>query len=533
MANSPDPDALLRTARTHLALGRDAEAAAAFEQALTAGVGTARDHFDLGVLLHRLDRLTNAIEHFERASQQDPNLREPFLNLARTRLKIGDPTTSVRDFDAAIERGAGLAAVSDRLLALNYVPDLTEESVAEEHFRSGARFGKEVRSRENFESLRREPSTSPIRIGILSSDLRSHPIGWFLRPVLPRLRGLGFEILAYSSTPSPDEVTAELRSASSMWRDCLDTSDDALEQTVVGDRPHVLLDTSGHTARNRMSLMARRLAPVQLQWIGYPNTTGVEAVDFTIGDPVETPPDAHRHFSEAIATMPDGYLCYVPPEDATPRRRSPATGSGRPTFGNLGNPAKINDAVLELWSRTLAGVPDGRLLLAYGTYIDAGLRERIARRFGDAGIDPDRIDFRWGLSPQETRATYAEVDIALDTFPYSGGLTTCEAITCGVPVVSMPGRGFAGRHSATHLVNAGLGEWVVESDSAYVERAVAAAEEHRALAERCVALGDEIRRSPLCDADRFSANLAKAIRHAVAHWRDGAPPESFEVAKID
>lgn len=529
MTNSPADTDLIRRARLAMALGRDTEAIELFGQALADRDGTTADHFDHGVLLFRSDRFTESARQFERSTRFEDASANTFLNLARTRLKIGDPTGSVAAFDEALRRGAGADARSDRLLALNYVPGLTEEFVAEEHFRAGAVFGKEARSRDDFEPSRQEPSGTPIRVGILSPDLRSHPIGRFLRPLLPRLRSSGFEILAYSSTPEPDQISSQLRSACSVWRDCLGSTDDAVERLVLADRPHVLLDMSGHTARNRMRLVARRLAPVQIQWIGYPNTTGVLAVDFTIGDPIETPRDAHRHFSEAIVTMPDAYVCYEPPEGPGENGPPPCLADGFVTFGSLNNPAKIHEGVIESWAAILRAVPNSRLLLRYWQYADPHLQERYRLAFEERGVQPDRLELIAGGTPGEAIETYRRIDVALDTHPYSGGLTTCESISRGVPVVALRGRGFAGRHSATHLTNAGLPDWIADDTDSYVQRAVEAAHDPGRLARLRTTLPNELAGTPLGDANRFALHFASALRTAVEQWRDGAPPSPIDV----
>jgi protein O-GlcNAc transferase len=515
-----------------LALGRHAEAAEAFERALVGGGGTARDCFDFGVLLEGRQRLLDAVTWFERAAAKDPKLFEPHLNLGRTRVRVGESSAAVVDFDAAVARGAGLAAVSDRLLALNYLPGRSELEVAQDHVESGSRFVS-GRPLSEFEDLRSETSTAPIRLGLLSHDLRQHPVGAFLRPVVPRLAAAGFELIGFSTTEHPDGVTSELHRHCTAWHDLAKAGDAEIEKRLLDARLHLLLEFSGHTRGNRLPVVARRLAPVQAHWIGYPNTTGIAAMDYLIGDPIETPTDSHGTFTERVIAMPDDYVCYTPPADETGELRRNLHDAAGWTFGNLGNAAKLHDGVIELWAQILDRRPGSRLLLAYGTYADAHLRQRISTGFEEAGIDPERVEFRWNLSPQETRRLYGEIDIALDTFPYSGGLTTCEAITCGVPVVSLPGRGFAGRHSATHLANAGLDDWVVGSADAYVDCAVAAAEDRGAHAERRADLCESVRGSPLCDADRFAANLAKALRHAVQRWRDGEPPAAFEVASID
>lgn len=525
----PADFAHLRRARLALALGHNEEAASSFAAALGDRAGTPADHFDFGVLLHGLGRLSEAAEQFARSTRFDDAHADAFLNLARTRIKLGESRQAVAAFSESLRRGAGLDARSDRLLALNYVPELTEGFVAEEHFREGAAFGRELRGRGDFEPLRAESATMPLRIAILSPDLRSHPVGWYLRPLLPRLRALGLEILAYSSTSSPDDVTAELRTSCSHWRDCRDLPDADVESIVLRDRPHVLLDMSGHTARNRMSLVARRLAPVQIQWIGYANTTGVPSVDYTIGDRFETPSESHRFFSESILTMPGAYVCYAPPSELGPTGPLPCLANDFVTYGSLNNPSKIDDSVLEAWAEILRSVPRSRLLLRYMQYADPMLRARYHSFFDARGVSPSRVEMIAGGSPAEAMQTYRRIDVALDTFPYSGCTTTCEALACGVPVVAMPGRGFAGRHSVSFLHAAEMSEWVAVDRASYVDRAIAAGADRTRLADLRRWLPEMLGGTPLGDAESFSRNFRLAVMVAVEQWRSGQPASSAVV----
>ena len=273
------------------------------------------------------------------------------------------------------------------------------------------------------------------------------------------------------------------------------------------DRIDILFDLSGHTSGHRLLVFARRPAPIQITWIGYVGTTGLAAIDYLIADRFHVPPGAETQYREKVLRMPDGYVCFDPPAEAPPVGPLPARGSGHVTFGSFNNVPKLSSEVIALWARIVGRVPDSRLLLISPALGSAAVRERITAGFVAAGGDRTRLEIRGSLGRPDLLAAYNQVDLALDPFPYSGGVTTCEALWMGVPVVTYPGETFAGRHALSHLSNVGLTETVAADPGDYVERAVRLAEDLPHLAALRSGLRDGMANSPLCNGERFTPSF--------------------------
>lgn len=267
-----------------------------------------------------------------------------------------------------------------------------------------------------------------------------------------------------------------------------------------------------------MPLFAGRAAPTQITWMGYVGTTGVAAIDYLLADRFHVQPGEEAHYSETVLRLPNGYVCYGPPRDAPPVAPLPALETGQVTFGCFNNPAKLSTKIVQAWAVILSRVPTSRLLLKFGGLDDPGVRTRLLRIVADRGVDSTRLICE-GWSPHaELLEAYGRVDLALDTQPYSGGLTTCEALWMGVPVITCPGATFAGRHSISHLNNAGFPEFVASNLAQYTELAIAWSQRIPELAAVRSTMRSRMQASPLCDAPRFATDLLALLKQ-VAHPR--------------
>jgi predicted O-linked N-acetylglucosamine transferase (SPINDLY family) len=312
-------------------------------------------------------------------------------------------------------------------------------------------------------------------------------------------------------------LTERIKVACDTWRDTWTMGDETLAEQVRADRIDILFDLAGHTGE-RMLVFARKPAPLQATWIGYVGTTGLTAMDYLIADRYHVPPGSEQHYRERVIRLPEDYVCFDPPSDAPEVGPLPAFQNGFVTFGCFNNSAKISSDVAALWAEVLTRVPRSRLVLRYRWLHDVRTRARYRDWFTSRGIDPARLDFAGGVPPAELLATYNRIDIALDPFPYSGGLTTCEALWMGVPVLTFPGVTFAGRHSLSHLANVGLKQLVAVSPADYVALAVSWTSALDWLADLRHGLRAQMAASPLCDGPRFAAHFLAALRGIWRAW---------------
>ena len=354
-----------------------------------------------------------------------------------------------------------------------------------------------------------------LRIGLLSPNLRTHPVGWLTLAAFEALDPAAFELVCFAQAPSEDAVCRRFRAVASDWHRVIGQPAAAIAATVRAAGIDILIDLGGWGDQGMLAACALRPAPVQIKWVGtQTHSTGLAEIDFFVSDPRETPDGFEPLYSERLLRLPDGYACYSAPPLTPPVAALPADAAGAVTFGCFNNLAKITPAAVAAWAQVLRRVPGSRLLLKTHQFSDPVTAERTQARFAAHGVDPARIVTRGSSSHRAQLAMHGEADIVLDPFPYSGGLTTCEALWMGVPVVTMPGESFASRHSASHLHNVGLPDWVAPDVDAYVEMAVARAADLPALRRLRAELRPRMQASPLCDAPRFAAHFAAALRHA-------------------
>lgn len=369
-------------------------------------------------------------------------------------------------------------------------------------------------------------------VGLLSGTLRSHPVGWLTVAAFEMLPPAAFDLVCLvQNGAAADPIAQRFRAAAGRWIEIDMLDDVALARCAREQGIDVLIDLGGYGDAGRMPACAHRLAPVQIKWVGMQNhSSGLTEMDWLLTDRWETPAGFEPLYAERLLRLPDGYVCYSPPPYAPDLVPLPALSRGHVTFGCFNNLAKVTPATIAAWAEILRAVPTARLILKTHQFADAATAARIRTAFAEAGGDPERLELRGGSGHRAFLREYNDVDIALDPFPYSGGLTTCEALWMGVPTVALAGEIFASRHSVSHLCNVGLDDWVATSREAYVAMAIAKARDVPALAALRSALRVRVRASPLCDAPRFARGFAAALRHAWRDWcaqhatADASPP---------
>lgn len=513
LLNPDDPTAAAGFAEAQLAAGAWPEAADAFAAAIRLQPDSVALRTGEADALYRCHRLAEAAAAYRRAISElgpDDGLR---LNLAMVLAAQGRQEESV-----ALARAVTPGPQRDLhlLSALGpYAEDEAEAAALMVHARAMQRHWAPDAAPP---PTRRRDAAAPLRVGLLSPGLGRHPVGWLTLAGLEQLPAHGFALVGASLRPQDDPLNRRFRAAAAEWHELPPTLDDrALAERLRGMELDILLELGGHGEGGRAPALRFRPAPCQVKWVGAQSaTTGVPGMDWMLSDARETPPGCEGWYTERLLRLPDGYVCFEAPPYAPDPGPLPALARGHLTFGCFNNLHKVTRAARRAWGAILRAVPGARLRLHTHALGDAPTREAFVALCAEDGIPVERLDARGPLTHERLLAAYREVDISLDAFPYSGGLTVCESLWMGVPVVSLAGTHFAGRHALSHLTSLGMADWCAADAEGYVARAVAAAADLPGLAALRAGLRARMRASPLMDAPRFGANLAAALRHAHA-----------------
>ncbi len=375
-------------------------------------------------------------------------------------------------------------------------------------------------------------SNKRVRIGLLSGSFRIHPVGQMILPALQNLDNRELELFAYSTNQTTDKLTQRIKKCVNKWVDVAGLNEDELDNQIRQDGIDILIDLNGGGEGSRYQVISREPAPLIVKWVGMLiNTTGLDCFDYLLSDGIETPLNVDKLYTEKLIRLPDDYVCYHIPDYIPDVNGLPALKNGYITFGCLNNPAKLSPPLIKEWADLLKEIPNSKLLLRGIQFEGEEFCKRMESRFFEHGIDRDRLILQGPARHQEFLTTYQSIDIALDTWPYSGGLTTCEALAMGVPVVTCVGPTFAGRHSATHLANAGLPELVTDNWEDFRKRAKELASDLPNLAVIRAALRTILKESPVCDGARFAKNFTKAMRGIWQRHCEGKAPEALTFNK--
>ncbi|WP_109476787.1 tetratricopeptide repeat protein [Paraburkholderia sp. C35] len=491
---------------------RPAAAAECFRQALALQPEYVDAHNNLGNAQRALKDHHAAVQSFCQAINLKPDDARAYNNLANTLMELDE-------LDAAIEAWRNSIALrpdfaeprSNLLFALNYQQQTTPQAYLDE----ALRYGEVMEARATpFTTWLVDAGSRvdrPLRVGIVSGDLKKHPVGYFIESVLANLDASRVQMVAYPTRDIADELTARIKPSFSAWTSIAGVSDEAAAQRIREDNIDILIDASGHSTHNRLPLFAWKPAPVQVSWPGYFASTGVRAIDYILGDAHVLPEAEASHFIEKPWRLPDSYLCFTPPAEHVETGTLPMLANGHVTFGYFGNVTKVTDHVVGVWSALLQKVPNAVLFLKSGQFDDAHVRDAFVRRFATRGIPASRLIIEGRSARDAYFAAYRRVDMMLSPFPYGGGTTTAEAFWMGVPVLVRHGERFVTHIAETLCHTAGLSDWIAEDDAAYVDKAVAFAADQAHLSALRAGLRAQLLASPLCDAARFARNLETAL----------------------
>jgi predicted O-linked N-acetylglucosamine transferase (SPINDLY family) len=511
----PDAHNNLGNALTNV--GGLGEAAAAYEQVIRLEPGFAEAHCNLGNTLRSMERPDQAIDCYRRTIALKPEYAEGHNGLGNALHDVGQIDESIAAYRQAMRLMPERALPHSNLLfALNYHPDMDPETVLAEHRAWAEKHARPLAGEIIAHTNNRSPDR-PLRIGYVSGDFRRHSVGYFLTALLEHHDRHNFEVFCYAGVRRPDDMTGRMKRSSDVWRNISGLSDEEVATLIRSDGIDILLDLSGHTSGNRLQVFARKPAPIQVTYLGYANTTGMNAMDYRLTDALADPAGMTDQLNvEKLWRLPVCAWCYEPPEDAP---EIDARGDGPITFGCFNSFAKINHKLVAIWAELLKHVPDSHLLLKSTGAGEASARKRLVEQFAECGVPFDRIEMLGRIpEPRGALQLYGRVDVALDTYPYHGTTTTCEALWMGVPVVSLAGRTHVSRVAVSLLTSAGLPELIAQTREEYLSIASELATDRSRLNDLRAGLRNKLKSSPLVDARRFAADVEAAYGGMWRNW---------------
>jgi protein O-GlcNAc transferase len=496
-------------------------AVAQFREATRLDPGSAASWNNLGNALTNRARFGEAAAAYEQSLRLEPEQADGRMNYALLIMMRGETDRAAQMLEEAIaEHGEQPRLLSALCCVSNYAQDYGLARTLAAHRRYGSAVAAALPPPHRPFAAAPADRDRILRVGYLSPDFREHSVAAFIEPILAHHDRARFDACCYSTSPLTDAVTARLRSHAALWRDAHAMDDATLAELIRRDRIDILVELTGHTTNSRLPVLARRPAPVQATYLGYPNTTGLETADWRIVDAVTDPPGAEAFAVERLARVEACFLCYRPPPDAPEPGPPPSERAGSVTFGSFNAASKIGARTARLWAGVLRAVPGSRLLLKAAGLDDPWVRGHLESMMSAEGVEPGRIEWI-GYAPSKAAhlALYGRMDIALDTLPYNGTTTTCEALWMGVPVVTLEGE--VGRHAArvgsSLLRAAGLTELVATDDAGFARITASLATDPPRLRAVRSSLRGRLRASTLCDEPGFTRRLETTYRAMWAH----------------
>ncbi len=504
----------------------------AYQRALRASPRFAEALAEMGHALLFMGRLKEAADACRKAIEINPSLPEAYCYLGSTLAYEGQIAAAIMNFRRALAIKPDFAKANSNLLMLmNY-----SDSYSSEDIYSASRKWESVQaavpasrriSLENSNDADRQ-----LRVGYVSTDFCRHPVSFFFESLLRAHNKNSFRLFCYSDVSAPDETTKRLQKLADVWVNSRTMADEMLAELIRLDNIDILVDLNGHTGKkNRLCVFAEKPAPVQVTWLGYPNTTGLTSIDYRLTDAIADPPgDSDRYYAETLVRLPHSFLCYSPPDDAPAVALPPSIEAGIVTFGSFNNLTKIGETVINLWAEILHKVPGSRLLLKHYIFSQSlSMRDRYLKMFHQLGIEETRLLL---LPAEATIAShldmYRHMDIALDPFPYNGTTTTFESLWMGVPVVTLVGDRHAARVGTSILSAVDLGDLIAKDPKKYVEIAIRIADDESWRRELRMTLRKKMAQSCLCNAELFAHDVESAYREMWRRWCLGKSESAVE-----
>jgi predicted O-linked N-acetylglucosamine transferase (SPINDLY family) len=464
---------------------------------------------NLGSILSELGRSDEAITSLSRSIKIDPMLAEAHSNLGGELQNRGDFENAEKSYRKALLCRPDFAEAQTNLLCLLNCTSYTAQNYLMEALKFGQMVSKNATNK--FSSWSNTEQPKRLRVGMVSGKFRNHPVGFFLEAVLANINQESLELIAYSTFHKEDSLTARIRPYFSAWKSIAEKSDDAVASMIHKDGINLLIDLSGHSEHNRLGVFAWKPAPVQLSWLDSFATTGVTEMDYLVADETGVSDSQRADFSEAIWYLPDTRMCFSPPHTELPISSLPALKNDGVTFGCFQRLDKMNAEMLATWGQIFSAIPNAKLRWQCKQFGNPIVAEQVMQRLQQNGISANRISLQGAVLREAYLLAHAEVDMLLDTFPYPGGTTTCEAMWMGVPTLTLQGHTMLSRQGASLLSAAGLQDWIATSYEDYIAKAIYLASDLPKLAVLRAGLRDQVSISPLFDAPRFARNFEQAL----------------------
>lgn len=502
-------------------LGKEHQALQHYQASLAINPSYAWAHINLGALHYRGGRMGDALAEFRLAEQENPILAMAHSWLAKILREMGYSTEALDHIRRAHDLSPNHAAYHSALLfGLNCAAGIPTDELFTEHVAFAQRHCAYIKQKTNH-SNQPDPERR-LRIGYVSGDFIGHPVALFLEPLLQSHARDQVEVFCYHNNPETDVVTTRLKGKSDQWRDIAHLDDVATANLIQRDQIDILVDLSGHTNLNRLLLFAHKPAPVQATWLGYLGTTGLSVMDYRICDTYTDPVGlTEAQHTERLARLPNSQWCYAPLVHLPPVTGLPMSANGYLTLGSFNNLSKLNGEVISLWARVLQALPDARLLIA--AVPDQESSDHLTTQFAYYGIAQGRLTFRSRQIPAEYFASYNEIDIVLDPFPYNGGTTSLDALLMGVPIVALAGERSISRGGVSILSNLGLGEFIATTPEDYIRIVRDLASTPARLARLRSTLRSRMKLSPLMDVQRFTHDIEQLYRQMWRQWLETRP----------
>jgi len=505
-------------ANTLESLGNHEAAAASFNKAIALNPDFPGAYNNLANTLNKLGRLEDSVANYEKALALDPAYADANNNLGGALQDLGRLQEARAHYNKSLDLEPGHpGAIRNLLFLLLNLPGLSPDELFAENMRLSESLSRGIApSAEPFNNI--PDQDRRLRVGYLSSDFRDHAVAKVVLPLFTGHDRENFEIYCYADVPRPDAITERFRSRADQWRPIGGKTDEEVAKMVRADSIDILVCMAGRFDRNRPLVCAHRAAPVQVSFHDGA-TSGLKEMDYWLTDGFLHPPDTREGFTEELFRLPVFYQ-WLPIEEAPEVGPLPAAGTGAVTFASFNNPAKLNDRVIGLWAEILQFVPGSRLMLKYKNwYRQTSLKDRLTAQFAKGGVAPERLIFVAKIdSIAEHLAHYAEVDIALDPFPFNGSTTTFQALWMGVPVITLAGETFISRAGGSFLHHAGLGDLAAETPENYVQAACDLADDIPRLNDLRAGMRERLSSSPLCDAPAFANSIETAFRTMWRTW---------------